>query len=74
MLKSFLLVNRPYAVFDANNLEHRRAYAEFLKRRTWEGCPFKFVLEEPYTDLPANINHRLVQYYLGQEFKRTKAK
>jgi len=76
MLKSFLLCDRPYAVFDAANPEHRAAYAEFLKKRTWEGCPYKFVLEEPYIDLPANINHRLVEYYLGKEFadKKTKKK
>jgi hypothetical protein len=72
MLKSFLLSNRPYALFDANNAEHRKLYATFLKTKTWSTCPYKFVLEEPFTDLPSSINYKLVNHYLGKEFKGKK--
>jgi len=68
MLKTFLL-SRPYAVFDASDKEHRRAYYNFIKTKSWHNCPFQFVLEEPYFDLPSNINQKMVEYYMKQEFK-----
>lgn len=73
MLKSFL-VSRPYAVFDAANEEHRRAYLQYLKTRTWAGCPYQFICEQPYIELPASINQKLVDYYMGLEFKKRKTK
>jgi hypothetical protein len=78
MLKTWVLRNRPYAVFDANNKEHRHAYSEFLRTSSWHSCPYQFVLEEPYTDLVANITHKLVAFYTQEEFlsknKSTKKK
>lgn len=71
MLKTFLL-QRPYAIFDAENADHRRAYFEYLKTSAWHNCPYQFVLEEPFTDLPANINHKMVSYYTAKEFKGKK--
>lgn len=69
MLKTWILRNRPYAIFDASNKEHRQAYNVFLRTNTWSHCPYQFVLEEPYTDLVANITYKLVDYYTKQEFK-----
>ncbi len=68
MLKIWVLNNRPFAVFDAANKEHRRAYREFLRTRSWSHCPYQFVIEETYSDLLSNINHKLVEYYTQQEF------
>lgn len=68
MLKTWILHNRPYAIFDATNKEHRNAYNVFLRTNSWNKCPYQFVLEEPYTDLVANITHKLVVYYTQQEF------
>ena len=73
MLKSFLLA-RPYALFDAANAEHRSAYRSYLKTNSWADCPFQFVLEEPFLDLPSNINDKLVRYYMKTEFAKTKTK
>lgn len=73
MLKTFLL-SRPYAVFDASDKEHRRAYYNFVKTKSWHNCPYQFVLEEPYFDLLSNINHKMVNYYLTQEFKKPVAR
>jgi len=73
MLKTFLL-SRPATLFDATNVEHRKAYFEYLVTRTWAGCHFQFVLEEPFLDLPSCINHKMVQHYAGQEFSKTKQK
>jgi hypothetical protein len=76
MLKTWLLGNKPHAIFDAANSGHRRAYYDFLKLKSWRKCSWQFVLEEPHTDLPANIRDKLVEYYTKQEFapKKTKTK
>lgn len=68
MLKTWVINNRPYAIFDAANKEHRRAYSEFLRTKSWTSCPYQFVLEDPYFDLVANITYKLVDYYTKQEF------
>jgi len=67
MLKTFLL-SRPYAVFDASNKEHRQAYYDYLTTKSWHGCKFQFVLEEPFLDLPSNVNQKMVEYYVQEEF------
>lgn len=73
MLKTFL-ISRPYAVFDANNADHRRAYRHYLETNSWADCPYQFICETPYIELPANINQKLVEYYIGKEFKKSKTK
>lgn len=67
MLKSFLL-RRPHALFDPDNEQHRRAYYDYLKTNSWNGCPYHFVLEEPFLDLPSSINYKMVLYYTNKEF------
>ena len=67
MLKS-LLNSRPYATFDASNKKHRFEYYKFLKTNTWSKCPVQFMIEAPYTELPHEINNKLVKYYFEKEF------
>ena len=69
MLKTFLLV-RPQAAFDANNVEHRRAYYKFTQKNSWNDCPYQFVVDAPYTDLLSCIRHKMTDYYIRQEFRR----
>jgi hypothetical protein len=73
MLKTFL-ISRPYAIFDATNADHRRAYVRYLKTNSWADCPYQFICEHPYIELPANINQKLVEYYLALDFKKVKLK
>ena len=67
MLRS-LLNSRPYATFDANNKKHRIEYYRFLKTNSWSKCPVQFMIEAPYTELPHEINNKLVKYYFNKEF------
>jgi len=71
MLKS-LLHSRPFATFDANNKKHRMYYYTFLETRTWSKCPVQFMIEAPYTELPHEINNKLVSYYFEKEFGKKK--
>jgi hypothetical protein len=67
MFKS-LLHSRPYATFDAHNKNHRMEYFKFLQTNTWSNCPVQFMVEAPYTELPHEINNKLVRYYFNKEF------
>jgi len=74
MLKTWLLDKKPYAVFDAVDPKHRQAYYDFIQQGNWSNIPYRFVLEEMYTDLPSSINQKLTAYYMAQEFKKTTTK
>lgn len=73
MLKTFL-ISKPYAVFDANNADHRRAYKHYLDTNSWADCQYRFICESPYLELPASINQKMVEYYIGKEFTKSKTK
>ena len=62
------LFGRPYAVFDANNKEHRRWFADFNKERTWAKCPVRFVVNDDHGDLITMIQRELIQHYVDNEF------
>jgi hypothetical protein len=63
------LFGRPYAVFDANNKDHRRWFADFNKSRTWSNCPVRFVVNDDHGDLITMIQRELIQHYVDDEFK-----
>jgi hypothetical protein len=65
--------SRPWVAFDAENKEHRRYYAEFLKFNTWGRCPVRFLITDEHgMDLPTMLRNKLCEYYVEQEFKREK--
>lgn len=56
-------VVKPRVNFDPANRKHRLDYAQFLKYNNWKnGC--KYLLEEPYVDIPTMIQDKLVRHYL----------
>ena len=70
MLKTWLIKNRPLALFDAANAEHRRAYNTYKMTGSWSDCKYQFVVEDPYYDLPTMIDNKLVKFYLEHEFHK----
>ena len=65
--------SRPWVAFDAENKEHRRFYAEFLKFNTWGRCPVRFIVTEEHgMDLPTMIRNKLCEFYVRQEFRAEK--
>ena len=68
MLKTWLLGSKPYAIFDPANPCHRASYYDFVKNQSWRNSPYQFICEDPYLDLPSNINAKLLTYYLDREF------
>lgn len=66
------LFGRPFVVFDSCNKDHRRWFAEFNKKRTWGGCPVRFVVDNDQGDLLTMIQRQLIQFYVDKEFKERK--
>ena len=55
---------RSRVLFDASNEEHLKDYAKFLKLNNWkDGC--SYLLEDPYEDIPAMINAKVVAHFLA---------
>ena len=56
------------AVFNPSSKEHRQAYYDFLKSRSWKNSKYNFVLEDDHIDLPSSIRTKLMDYYISREF------
>ncbi len=65
MIKTIEPVN-----FDAANTEHRMAFHSFVKYNTWSKSKTRFLLENPYVDIPSMIQNKLLNYYLTKEFNK----
>lgn len=64
MYRKSVLSVRPRVAFDPNNREHQLDFAEFLKYNNWRtGC--RFMLEDPYEDIPSMIKDKLIAYYMS---------
>ena len=63
------LYGRPFVVFDPQNKDHRRWFAEFNTNRSWKDCPVRFVLvDKDHGDLITQIQRSLIQFYVDKEF------
>jgi hypothetical protein len=60
--------------FDENSAEHRRWFAEFVKYNTWGRCPVRFMAESLDQDLVTYIEHKMLSYYVKQEFESGRRK
>lgn len=61
---------RPWTAFDPGNRDHRRWYHEFVKHGTWGRCPYRFIVPDDHGNLITLIQRKLVEYYVGKEFKK----
>ena len=65
---------RPVVAFDVDDPVHRKYFAEFVKYNTWGRCPVRFMAESLDMDLVSYINHKMLNYYVKQEFESGKVK
>ena len=63
------LKSRTIIEFDAKKSEHRKYYADFVKRKSWGCIPVRFAVRGSRTDLVTQIERDLVDYYTFKEFK-----
>jgi hypothetical protein len=73
-MSQLALNGRPWTVFDPANQQHRAWYYNFVKTGTWGRCPVRFVVPEDHGNLITMIQRNLVEYYVTQEFKKTRRK
>ena len=64
--------HRPWVAFEASNREHRKWFSEFQQSGTWGHCPVRFIIADEQGDLVSMIQRRLINYYVGQEFRPAK--
>lgn len=62
------LHGRQWVVFNAQNKEHRKWFAEFNKNLTWKNCPVRFVVNDDHGDLVTMIQRELISHYVSKEF------
>lgn len=63
------LIGRPYVVFDPQNVDHRRWYAQFAKTGSWGACPVRFVVDGAgLSNGVALMSRMIVTYYATKEF------
>lgn len=67
MLKTHIHL-RPWSHFDPANKDHRSHFNEFLKTRSWKGCPVQWVIADDSQDVVHYINKVLLNYYTALEF------
>lgn len=63
------MIERPTVKFDPSNPDHRRWLGEFTTTLSWGNCPVKFS-NEGYGNTVAQMQQRLIQYYISQEFDK----
>jgi hypothetical protein len=63
------LRSRPIIAFDPTNADHRKWFAEFIKYKGWGRCPVRFMAESLEIDLVTFIEHKMLAYYVQQEFE-----
>lgn len=62
------LHGRPWVVFNAQDKEHRKWFADFNKTGAWGRCPVRFVVNDDHGDLITQIQRELIAHYVGKEF------
>ena len=62
------LFGRQWVVFDAQNKDHRKWFANFNKTGAWGRCPVRFVVNDDHGDLVTQIQRELIAHYVGKEF------
>jgi hypothetical protein len=68
-MSTLLFHGRPWVVFDPENKDHRRWFANFQKDATWGNCPVRFVVPDDHGDLITMIQRKLIQHYVSKEFR-----
>lgn len=68
MLKTFILHQRPVAIFNPELLEHRELFYKFLKTMSWTHCPYQWAIDDDSLDVVHCINKKMIKYYMNAEF------
>ena len=65
---------RPYVLFDVEDPEHRKLFAQYILTGRWNHCPYQFVADEPTQIDVGTIQRQLIAYYTRKEFGKKLSK
>lgn len=58
-----------FVEFDVKNTTHRQHYHYFMRNLKWRPSAPRFILESPFVNIPLMMQHKLLEYYLDNEYK-----
>jgi len=58
--------------FDAKNTTHRQHFQYFMTENRWRPSAPRFALQNPFVNVPLMIQHKLLEFYLTNEYKDVK--
>lgn len=62
------MYGRPTVMFDVKNKQHRQWAWEFMKRRSWGGCPVRFALPIGEDNVYTMSMRLMTRHYAQKEF------
>jgi hypothetical protein len=66
-MKTLVNYGRPYIAFDVTNPQHRQYFTDYTHTHSWAACPYRFELENGFTDVVSMIKSQVLDYYLNIE-------
>jgi hypothetical protein len=60
---------RPVVEFNPSNSKHREWFYRFMETQSWGHCPVRFYVNSEGEQI-AVIQRLLLEYYLGNEFRK----
>ena len=66
------LKQRPWAMFDPADKNHRAYFDKFLKTKSWKDCPVQWLIADDSRDVVHHIGKVLLDHYTSNEFKPKK--
>ena len=58
--------------FNAKDTNHRKHFQYFMTKSKWSPDAPRFALENPFVNIPLMIQHKLLEFYLTNEYKEIK--
>lgn len=66
------LQHTPTVEFNPANRDHRNAVRDFMKRKAWADTSVRFSYNPTYGSVAAQVQTRLLEWYIQQEENRKK--
>lgn len=73
MMSKIQMFGRPFVVFNPDDKNHRKWYADFNKNLSWSKCPVRFVVDDDHGDLVTMIQRKLIEHYTTKEFGKIRS-
>lgn len=59
---------RPVKIFDVQDKQHRKLFADYIRTGRWTHCPYQFIASEATQIDIGTIQRQMVEFYTEKEF------